>query len=146
MGPEEPDSPMSTESMQHSPVRHEASTQTEETDVPVTPEDDPTIHDVDITRSRAIEKVWILAQQVRRYSLPCAHSPRLPRVVLSASQHLQQCGRSNVVYQLARAIGMMRPDGSDSRLPAKRMPMGLIEHMVHFFNAGTYQKVSRLSH
>ena len=58
-----------------------------------------------------------------------------------ASLHLKQCGRSNVVYELAKAVGRMRPEGSDSRLPAKRMPMGLLEHMVHFFNANTYQKV-----
>ena len=36
----------------------------------------------------------------------------------------RRCGRSNVLYGLAKAVGHMRSDGSDSRLPAKRMPMG----------------------
>lgn len=60
---------------------------------------------------------------------------------LRASKHLLECGRSNVLYGLAKALGRMRVDGSDSRLPAKRMPMGLLEHMVHFFNADSYSQV-----
>lgn len=64
-------------------------------------------------------------------------------LVVNASEHLHQCGRSNVVYGVAKAIGRKRPDGSDSRLPAKRMPMGLLEHMVNFYNADSYPKVNR---
>lgn len=60
---------------------------------------------------------------------------------LNAIRHLKKCSRSNVVYGVAKAIGSMRPDGSDSRLPAKKMPMGLLEHIVNFFNADTYNKV-----
>ena len=44
-------------------------------------------------------------------------------LALQASKHLQECGRSNVLCGLARAIGTLRLDGSDSRLPAKRMPV-----------------------
>ena len=51
------------------------------------------------------------------------------------------CGRSNVVYGLAKAIGTERADKSNSRLPAKRMPMGLLEHIVNFYNADSYTKV-----
>ena len=36
---------------------------------------------------------------------------------------------------MSQALGTMRPDLSDSLLPAKRMPMGLIEHSVNFFTA-----------
>ena len=64
--------------------------------------------------------------------------PDLLQFVVSASEHLFQCGRSNVVYTLAKAIGRKRPDGSDSRFPAKRMPMGVLEHMVNFYNADSY--------
>ena len=46
----------------------------------------------------------------------------------AAMQHLKSCGRANVLYNLAKAIGTMRDDLSDSLLPANRMPMGLIEH------------------
>jgi len=51
------------------------------------------------------------------------------------------CGQSNVVYGLAKAIGTERADKSDSRLPAKRMPMRSLEHMVNFYNADSYTKV-----
>ena len=51
----------------------------------------------------------------------------------AAMQHLKSCGRANVLYNLAKPIGTMRDDLSDPLLPAKRMPMGLIEHCVNFF-------------
>ena len=61
-------------------------------------------------------------------------------------QHLKSCGRANVVYyNLATAIGTMREDLSDSLLPAKRMPMGLIEHCVNFFYS-TRQQVCRFAY
>lgn len=62
-------------------------------------------------------------------------------LVLKASQHLSSCNRSNVLYGLAQALGRMRPDGSDSRLPARRMPMGLLEFTINFFNADTLSEV-----
>ena len=65
----------------------------------------------------------------------CVPPARFLQFVVSASEHLFQCGRFNVVYTLAKAIGRKRPDGSDSRFPAKRMPKGLLEHMVNFYNA-----------
>lgn len=49
--------------------------------------------------------------------------------------HLHNCQRSNVIYRMSQALGTMRPDLSDSLLPAKRMPLGLIEHSVNFFTA-----------
>ena len=63
------------------------------------------------------------------------------RLTVGASEHFLMCGRSNVVNGLAKAIGTKRADKSDSRLPAKRMPMGLLEHMVNFYNADSYTKV-----
>ena len=64
---------------------------------------------------------------------------------LIAVKHLNQCGRSNVVYGVAKAIGTMQPDTSDSRLPARRMPMGLLEYMVNFYNSNTYVKVGNVN-
>ena len=43
--------------------------------------------------------------------------------------HLQHCHRNNVLYQLAKVLGMMRADKSDSRFPTKRMPMGLLNFL-----------------
>ena len=60
------------------------------------------------------------------------------KLTISASEHLLICGQSNVVYGLTKAIGTGRADKSDSRLPAKRMP---IELLVNFYNANSYTKV-----
>ena len=62
-------------------------------------------------------------------------------LVVRGMTHLQQCGRSNVIYMLAKALGTMRPDQSDSLLPAKRMPMGLIEYVVLYFTASSTRQV-----
>ena len=56
-------------------------------------------------------------------------------------QMLHDAGRSNSIYLLAKALGTMRRDGSDSLLPTKRMPMGLIQYVVAFFMASSVQKV-----
>ena len=52
--------------------------------------------------------------------------------------------RTNVVYYLANSIATPREDGSDSRLPTKQMPMGLIEHIANFFSAEEMRKVRGL--
>ena len=62
-------------------------------------------------------------------------------VIVEGVHHLKRSGRSNVIYLLAKALGTMRPDGSDSLLPANRMPMGLIEHVVNFFTVDAINKV-----
>ena len=73
-------------------------------------------------------------------------NPDFLQLSLSASCYLKQCKRENVVYGVAKAVGRMRPDDSDSRLPAKRMPMGLLEHMLNFFNADSYSQVGMHCH
>lgn len=65
-------------------------------------------------------------------------------LAVQAMDHLKASGRSNVLYSLAKALGTMRPDGSDSLMPAKVMPMGLIEYTVNFFIATSVQKVRAL--
>ena len=57
-------------------------------------------------------------------------------------RHLGEAGRSNITYSLAKAVGTMRPDRSDSLLPTKNMPMGLIVYAVNFFTASSIQKVN----
>ena len=47
----------------------------------------------------------------------------------------------NVLYNLAKGLGTPRLDGSDSRFPAKRMPMGLVEYATNFFVADKMQQV-----
>ena len=39
------------------------------------------------------------------------------------------------------ALGTKRKDQTDSLLPSKRMPMGLIEHCVNFFCSSSIHEV-----
>ena len=72
-------------------------------------------------------------------------APQMPEdfleLVACAVQHTRKCGRTNVIYNLSKALGTMRGDGSDSLLPARRMPMGLIEYTAAFFAASSIHKV-----
>ena len=58
-------------------------------------------------------------------------------LAVAAMEHLKSCGRTSVVYNLVKVIGTMREDQSDSLLPVKRMPMGLIEHCVNLYHIET---------
>ena len=61
---------------------------------------------------------------------------------LEGMKRLKESKRVNVLYELAKGLGIVRPDGSDSVFPTRRMPMGLLQYMVLFFNAGAGQHVS----
>ena len=61
---------------------------------------------------------------------------------ICAMERLKLNGKSNVIGGLAQALGMVRPDGSDSRFPIQRMLFGLLEHCVNFFNAKSINMVS----
>lgn len=65
-------------------------------------------------------------------------------LAIKAMEHLKATGRCNVIYKLAKGLGTMRPDGSDSLFPATRMPMGLIEYNVNFFTSSAINQVRRL--
>ena len=58
-----------------------------------------------------------------------------------AMVQLSEGGRTNILYNLAKGIGTMRPDTSVSRFPVKRMPMGLVEYTAQFFAADNLQQV-----
>ncbi len=61
----------------------------------------------------------------------------------SAMTRLQNHGRSNVLYNLAKGVGTERPDQSDSCFPVCRMPMGLIEYVTNFFSATDINSVGK---
>ena len=63
------------------------------------------------------------------------------RLAAMGMLNLRSAGRYNVIYLLAKAVGTMRVDDSDTLLPVKRMPMGLIEYVISFFTASSVQKV-----
>ena len=50
-------------------------------------------------------------------------------LTLLVTKHLSLCSHSNAIYKFTKAIGTMRPNGLDSRLSPKRMPMGLLEYV-----------------
>ena len=74
--------------------------------------------------------------QLRPYQNLAKHNVHIRsdflRLTIDASEHLL---KYNDVYRVAKAIGTKRTDKSDCRFPAKRMPVGLLEHMVNFYNA-----------
>ena len=58
---------------------------------------------------------------------------------------LENSGRSNILYALARGFGTQRSDGSDSIFPTKQVVCGLIEHCANFFNASFMEQVAGVS-
>ena len=61
---------------------------------------------------------------------------------LKGMKHLSETKRMNVLYELAKGLGIMRPDWTDSLFPTSRMPMGMLQFMVGFFNASPGRNVS----
>ena len=94
----------------------------------------------ELSPSQQVVLLSDLFQKVCRTYDECIGSDFL-ELIVKASRHLMQCGRSNVIYKLARAIGTMRLDNTDSRLPAKRMPMGMLEYIANFYDAENYRTV-----
>ena len=62
---------------------------------------------------------------------------------LTCMKNLQLAGRSNILSGLAKAIGTMRPDGSDTLMPVSHMPVGLIEYAISFFTSDSMYQVRR---
>ena len=58
---------------------------------------------------------------------------------LKGMKRLKKSKCVNVLYELAKGLGIMRPAGSDAVFPTERMPMGLLQYMVLFFNSGAGQ-------
>lgn len=86
----------------------------------------------------ATKAVQVLAAR----SHPSAHVPDdFIKLCLRSMERLKQLGKHNIVYGLVHGLGVMREDGSDSRLPALRMPMGMLEYIISFYQAESINKV-----
>ena len=74
-----------------------------------------------------------------------AHDVDVPndflRLSVCAMQNLVAQGKLNVLYELAKGFGTMRPDQLDTCFPMMRMPFGMIEYMAAFFNSTPGSKV-----
>ncbi len=65
---------------------------------------------------------------------------------LEGMRKLHAAGRSNVIYGLCRGLGTSQADDpNESLFPTSRMPMGMLEYMVNFFNSEAAHNVSRSS-
>ena len=62
---------------------------------------------------------------------------------IHAMRTQKENGRSNVLYRLTKALSTPRSDGRGSKFPADRMPMGLLEYMVAFFDSETLPQVGK---
>ena len=52
------------------------------------------------------------------------------QLLVEGMEQLHVAGRTNVIYLLAKALDTLRPDSSESLLPTRRMPMGMLEYIV----------------
>lgn len=99
---------------------------------------DVTVSDDTLNLSRVSDEFVCIALEQFGITLP---KDFLQRIIV-ASRRLKECNRANVLYNLAKGLSDMRSDGSDSLLPARRMPMGLLEHVSNFFISESLQEVS----
>lgn len=97
-------------------------------------------------KSASSEQQLSVLNEVLCYYARTSYGMDLPSdfVLLSilGMQNLQRAGKVNVIYELAKGLGVMRPGGKDSCFPTSRMPMGMLQYMVQFFNAKPGQNVS----
>lgn len=88
-----------------------------------------------------LDKIGSIFSQIGAEHYGISVPPDFLALSLSAFRHLNTCDRSNVLYNIAKGIGKMRDDGTDSLLPTRRMPMGLLEHLANLLVADSLQQV-----
>lgn len=98
-------------------------------------------------RLPSAQKVHFLSEMLKMYA-ESSSDLTVPEdylhLSLEAMKRLKDSNHINVLYELAKGLGTTRPDGSDSYFPTKRMPMGMLQYMVLFFNSKAGQQVSPL--
>lgn len=60
---------------------------------------------------------------------------------ITAMKNLQNSGKDNTLYKFARVLSVKRPDGQ-TLFPLDRMPWGLVQYQVDFFNCTHINQVS----
>lgn len=92
---------------------------------------------------QAQEQLHVLCELFAWFDFSQQEPPLFPsnflELAVQGAQHLHRCGRLNVIYLMAKCLGTMNK--SDSLMPARIMPMGLIEYTVNFFSANSIQQV-----
>ena len=62
----------------------------------------------------------------------------------SAMVQLSNGGRTNILYNLAKGMGTLRPGNDESRFPINKIPMGLVEYTALFFAFDNLQQVKQM--
>jgi len=77
--------------------------------------------------------------------LVSSHALQIPDDLLyhaaNAMLQLRQNKCTNVLYNLAKGMGTLREDKTDSRFPIKCMPMSLVEYAASYFASDDLQEV-----
>lgn len=68
-----------------------------------------------------------------------------PQLSLYAMRKLQELEKSNTVYNLSKVISETRPGTSESLMPLKRMPFGMIQFAIDFFATTNVMQVINLN-
>jgi hypothetical protein len=74
----------------------------------------------------------IFGELLRRKSVDIPGSDFI-KLSVSAMENLQEKKKSNVVYKLAKIVGVKRSDSDECLLPLSRMPWGLLQYQIDFF-------------
>ena len=73
------------------------------------------------------------------YHCSTAHNANKPadylHLSVCAMKNLEAKGKLNVLYELAKGFGTMRPDQLDTCFLMTRIPFGMVEYMAAFFNS-----------
>ena len=97
-------------------------------------------------KSYSCEEQMKFLSQCVSYHCRAYHQMDVPddflQLSLSAMENLQANGKTNVLYGLAKGLGRLRLGSSESCFPVSRMPFGLLEYMVNFFNSSPGSNVS----
>ena len=77
------------------------------------------------------QQLTLISELFRLYCVEQSDiSPPIDFLELSilVMKHLHSCGRSNVLYHLAKALGTVRNGENESLIPVRRIPLELTEH------------------
>jgi hypothetical protein len=85
------------------------------------------------------EQMEFIASLYQYYASVCYPGLRVAytflEVSLKAMAQLQKSGRSNILFGLANGLGTQRTSCPDSLIPTSRMPMGLLEYVINFYQS-----------
>lgn len=68
-----------------------------------------------------------------------------PHLSLKSMKTLQDLGKTNTIYNLSKVAGELRPDGSGTLIPLKRMPFGMVQYIIDFFASTNVMQVSTIT-